>query len=273
MNPSSVLGMLSGVCLLVVVVFFTTDNAGIYWNMPGLAIVLGGTIAATLLSYPLTEVLQVFRVFMIIFLKDHVGRYARENEEEIVTISRLWYQADLQAVETELEKIKNPFLRTGIQLVIDGTPLPDIHALLQWRINRSRAKELAQAQIFRTMAAYAPAFGMLGTLFGLINMLYQMQGTEFESIGRNMGIALITTLYGILLANLIFKPIAIKFERRTDHRVALMNIAMEGIMLISERRSPAFTRELMHTYMEGYEAETASRTQSPNKGDEEQGHA
>lgn len=251
MNLSTLLGMFGGAGLLAAVALMTTEDVSVFWNVPGVVIVLGGTIAATLLSYPLKEVMRVFRVFIIIFRNDHAARYIKEHEAEIATVARLWYKGDIRAVEKALGQIKNPFLHTGLQMVIDGAALADIHALLQWRLARRRARELAEAQIFRSMAAYAPAFGMLGTLLGLINMLHGMQGANFDDIGSNMGVALVTTLYGILLANLIFKPIAVKFERRSEQRAALMQMAMEGVTLIAERRSPSFTREFIHTYMAG----------------------
>ncbi|GAB4300347.1 motility protein A [Sulfurivermis fontis] len=253
MNPATVLGMIGGIFLLAVTIALTARDYSAFWNLPGLGIVLGGTIAATLVSYPLHEVLRVFRVFIIVLR--HERYYAKEDMEEIVEVSRQWFKGNLAAIETRLGDIRNPYLRMGIQLVIDDTPLDDILTLLQWRMTRLRAKETAEAQVFRTMAMYAPAFGMLGTLVGLINMLFGMQGADFESIGVNLGIALITTFYGIILANLVFKPIAIKMERRTEQRVMLMNMVLEGITLMSKGRSPAYIRETLKSFMARYEDE------------------
>jgi chemotaxis protein MotA len=253
MNPATVLGMIGGIFLLTVTVALTAKDYSVFWNLPGLAIVLGGTVAATLVSYPLHEVLRVFRVFIIVLR--HERYYAKEDMEEIVAVSRQWFKGNLAAIESRLDEIRNPYLRMGIQLVIDDTPLDDILTLLQWRMTRLRAKETAEAQVFRTMAMYAPAFGMLGTLVGLINMLFGMEGSDFERIGVNLGIALITTFYGIILANLVFKPIAIKMERRTEQRVMLMNMVLEGITLMSKGRSPAYIRETLKSFMARYEDE------------------
>lgn len=253
MNPATVLGMFGGIILLAVTIALTADDYGAFWNLPGLGIVLGGTIAATLVSYPLHEVLRVFRVFIIVLR--HERYYAKEDMEEIVAVSRQWFKGNLAAIETRLDEIRNPYLRMGIQLVIDDTPLDDILTLLQWRMTRLRAKETAEAQVFRTMAMYAPAFGMLGTLVGLINMLFGMEGSDFALIGVNLAIALITTFYGIILANLVFKPIAIKMERRTEQRVMLMNMVLEGITLMSKGRSPAYIRETLKSFMARYEDE------------------
>src|SRR5690606_33701734 len=150
-------------------------------NLPGLAIVLAGTLAATFISYPLREVLRVFRLVGIVFRRENT--YIHDDIQELVTLATLWFKDDISAVERALEKARNPFLRTGVQLVIDNAPGTVIFDLLRWRIARLKAREHAEAQIFRTMAAYAPAFGMLGTLVGLINMLEVMQAGDVSQIG------------------------------------------------------------------------------------------
>jgi chemotaxis protein MotA len=152
-------------------------------------------------------------------------------------------------------RIHNPFLRSGVQLVIDGTPTDKVLELLEWRIARLKARERAEAQLFRTMATYAPAFGMLGTLIGLINMLHGMGTASMAVIGQGMAVALITTFYGLILANLVFKPIAVKLERRTERRVLVMNMVLEGIVMLSERRSPSFVRETLSSFLTHHEDE------------------
>ena len=131
-------------------------------------------------------------------------------------------------------------------------PVEDILNLLQWRITRLKAREHAEAQVYRVMGGYTPAFGMVGKLLGLVNMLYDMGGDSFGSIGVNMAVALITTFYGIVLSSLIFKPIAVKLERRTEQRVALLSMVMEGVVLISEKRTPSFIRETLLSFIAQY---------------------
>ncbi len=253
MNPSTLLGILLGIALAAVVMLSDTTELSLFWNGHGLAIVFGGTIAATLISYPLHEVLRVFRVFWVVLRNEHL--YEREDLDELVEMSRIWFAGKLAAAEDELERIRNPFLKTGLQLVIDGSPLEDILELLQWRIARLKAKERAEAQVFRSMAVFAPAFGMLGTLLGLINMMSTMESRDFAVIGAGMAVALVTTFYGILLANLAFKPIATKLERRTERRVMLMQMVLEGITLISQHRSPAYIRATLESFSADYRDE------------------
>ncbi len=242
--------MLGGIVLLASIIAFSSQDLDVYLNLPGLGIVLGGTVAATLLSYPLHEVIRVFRNFSLVMRKERY--HYREDMNEIVDVARLWFAGDLTAVQNRLDQTRNPYLRTGVQLVIDDTPIEDISDLLQWRVARMRAKEQAEAQVFRTMATYAPAFGMLGTLIGLINMLFATKTSDFAIIAANLGVALITTFYGIIFANLLFRPIAIKLERRTEERVMLMNLVLEGVTLMRKGRSPAYIRETLNSFMENH---------------------
>ena len=253
MNPSTLIGMLASVLLLAIVLFFAADDARMYVDWPSLGIVLGGTLAATFLSYPLKEVFRVFSLIATVTRNERM--YTHNDIEELVRISKLWINGDLHAVEQALENVTNPFLRTGVQLVIDQTPEDDILDLMQWRISRLRAREAAEAQLFRVMANFAPAFGMLGTLVGLINLMSLLGGGDMRAIGQQLALALMTTFYGILLANLLFKPVAVKLERRTETRVVLMNMVLQGISMMCERRSPSLMRETLKSFMAHHEDE------------------
>jgi chemotaxis protein MotA len=156
---------------------------------------------------------------------------------------------DVRKVEEELKKVSNPFLRTGVQLIIDNTPEDQIIELLQWRVARLRAREQAEAQMFRVMATFAPAFGMLGTLVGLINLMSVLGDGSIQTIGQQLAIGLMTTFYGILLANLVCKPIALKLERRTARRVESMNMVLQGIAMMCEKRGPAVVRETLNSFV------------------------
>ncbi|RUO23671.1 chemotaxis protein MotA [Aliidiomarina iranensis] len=253
MNLSTLIGMLSGMAIVFAAIFFTAEDAWSFVNLPGLAVVLGGTFAATLLAYPLREVVNVFKILWIVLKNERL--YAQDDQKELVSVARQLVQGDLIKVEDQLEQVKNPFLRTGLELLINNTPHQDMSELLEWRIVKMKIREKAEAQIYRTMAMFAPAFGMLGTLVGLVNMLQGMGESNMAQIGSDMAFALLTTLYGVALANLFFKPIAIKFERRTERRVQLMNMIREGVMLIAKGRSPVYIREYLSTFFAHVEDE------------------
>lgn len=253
MNLSTLLGIVIGLGVVSLVIAFTAESAAAFINYPGLFIVLGGTLAATLVSYPGKEFLQLFRLLSVVFREENLD--AERQVREIEEMARKWFRDDIRGVEQQLRTIDNTFLKTGVQLVIDKTPLPDIMDLLHWRITRLRTQEQAESQMFLSMAAYAPAFGMLGTLIGLMNMLSIMDHRNFDGIGIHLAVALVTTFYGLLASNLIFRPIATKLERRTEKRVMLMTMVMEGITLMSQRRTPSFIRATLESFIAQHENE------------------
>lgn len=253
MNPSTLIGMATSVLLLVVVMFFAAEDPLLFIDLPGLGIVLVGTMAATFLSYPLKEVVRVFKLIGTVIRNERL--YTQKDIEELVDVSRLWIRDDPVAVEKALKRVTNPFLRTGVQLVIERTPEEDILDLMQWRIARLKAQEAAEAQLFRVMASYAPAFGMIGTLVGLVNLMDILGSGNMTLIGHHLAVALMTTFYGILLANLVFKPVAVKLERRTEQRVVLMNMVMQGIAMMTAKRSPSLMRETLKSFVAHHENE------------------
>lgn len=261
MNASTLIGMIASVALLASVLFFSAESQQSFWNLPGLAIVITGVMASTFISYPLKEVMRVFKLVAIVFRRENL--YTREDIQELVAMSRLWFKGEIHKVEEALQYTRNPFLRTGIQLVIANTKEEEIIELLRWRIARLRAREHAEAQIFRTMATYSAAFGMLGTLVGLVNMLVLMDTSDLDLIGPQMAVALLTTFYGLLLANVLFKPIAVKLERRTEERVIAMNMVLEGVALMSKRRLPSFIEETLKSFVATYEDEIRDEGLAP----------
>jgi len=253
LNPVTIIGIFSGFLIVLLSIAATAKDVLVFVNLPGLTIVLGGTIAATIVSYPPSYVWRVWRNFMTALKNERV--YDKDDVDDVVEIAKRWKTGQIARVEEKLNEIRSPFLQTGLRLIIDGTPAEDVDDLLRWRITRLRSKETAEAAVFRTMGAYAPAFGMLGTLIGLVNMLFSMSDGGFESIGLNMAVALITTFYGLILANLLFKPIATKLEDRTEQRVRTLGMALEAVNLISQQRTPAYIRETLYSFLAEYEDE------------------
>lgn len=247
MNPSTLIGIIGSMVLLGIILVFSAGQPGLFIDLPGLGIVLMGTAAATFIAYPLREVLRIFGLISTIFRNESLP--FDKDLEDLVNIARIWMQNDIRAVEKALEQVSNPFLRNGVQFVIDNVPEEDIIDLLQWRIARMKAKEQAEAQLFRVMAGFAPAFGMIGTLVGLVSLLFLLGDGDITAIGRQMALALMTTFYGVLLANLLFKPIAVKLERRTEQRLILLNTIMQGITMMSQKRSPAMMRETLKAFV------------------------
>lgn len=247
MKKSTVIGLLGGGVLVLGMILLSPEHISAFFNIPGLIVVIGGTLAATVVSRPITDVIRVLRSLPELATDEQPS--AGDEIEQLLRVAEWYRHGNIRAAERELANVSNPFLRSGIQLVIDRGPLQDLTKVLQWRIAGLRAREQADAQILRTMATLAPAFGMLGTLFGLVHMLSGLGHSGLQEIGATMAFAMAATLYGLLAANLVLKPLSIKMERRTQQRLVSMNMLQEGILLLYDRQHPILIRETLDAYL------------------------
>lgn len=241
MNIATIVGIIAGIVILCVATYTSTDSVSVFINGPGLAIVLGGTIAATFICYPLREVMRVMGLFMSAFTAEELP--IEDYIKDIVGISKNAAKGD-EAVERSLKSIDNEFLRDGLQMLVDGYTKEELEEILNNRIQQYHDQESNAAGIYRTMSTLSPAFGIIGTLIGLIAMMQSM-GSDIAGIGPAMATALTTTLYGALFANMFFMPIATKVERRVDERAILMCVIRDGILFIKDKTpAPIITDKL-----------------------------
>lgn len=246
-RKSTLLGLLGGVGILVSTAYIAHQGVMDLFNLPGLVMVMGGTLAATLVSRPLQDLVRAIKSLPKLMHDEQIQLNA--EIPHLLDIA-YWYRAgNIAAAEQCIAQVENPLMRIGAQLVIDQEPIDDIVKVLHWRIAGIRDQEQSEAHILRIMATFAPAFGMLGTLFGLVQMLNGLGQASLSQIGVTMSFALITTLYGLVLANVIFKPLAMKMERRTQRRIMSMNFILEGIILLHQRRHPIVIKESLEIYL------------------------
>jgi len=237
---TAVLGIAGVGGLIWLIVQAAGDTAGQYWNPIGLLIVLGGTIAATLIAFRGRHLWSMVSSLGALFEREAT---IRDEIEVIVKVATQVGRSNIRQAEATVQSVDQPFLKLGLQLALDGVSVEEIMHVLNWRLQKQVERENAQARLFRTLANFAPALGMLGTLVGLVNMLNVLGAGDLDIIGRGLSIALITTVYGVALANLVFRPIAIRLEQRTIHRAALMNVLLDGIILMRLGRSPSVIRD------------------------------
>lgn len=252
MDVASFLGIIVGTGLIVLGIYQLTPNFIVFVSLPSLLIVAGGSLAATLLSFSMKEVMGLIKSSMAVFKKvkiDMIGQV--EAIVELAPIAR----KSMQELEKSLNSIKDPFLRDGVQMVIDGYNPGEIRDILETRIENRTLREKSEANVLKTMGKYSPAFGMIGTLIGLVVMLFGMSeiagGEEdpMKVLGAGMGAALITTFYGTILANLMFNPMAVKFETRIEKQNTLQSMLIEGIILLHDRKHPLIVREKLNSFL------------------------
>lgn len=244
MDIATILGIISGVGLIVVSI---TMNSGLelFVSAPSIMIVAGGTIAATLIAYPLKEVLRVLALLRPIFF--HKSIDPRSLIKDLVEISVQARKGGVLSIENELKKIKNDYLRKGLQLVVDGVDEASILTILKIEEVNTRKRHQSGWEIFAEMGKYSPAFGMVGTLIGLIQMLANLE--DPSTIGPRMAVALITTFYGSILANLIFMPMSVKLKRRSEEETVIMHLITEAIKSVRAGENPRLMKDKLNKFL------------------------
>ena len=214
-------------------------------NPQALMITLGGTMAATLINYPIHQVLGMFKVVKKAFVPH--GPTAADTIRTLVKFAQKARREGLLALEDDCNQLDEPFLMKGIQLVVDGTEASLVRSILETELSFLEERHRGGAGMFDSMGALSPAFGMIGTLIGLIQMLGNLENPE--SIGPGMAVALVTTLYGTLLANLFFLPIAGKLKVRSADEILLKEVMVEGILSIQAGDNPRIVEEKLKAFL------------------------
>lgn len=227
MDIATLIGILVSFGLVIISIMM--GGEGIWFiNAPSVMIVFGGTMGATLLAYPLGDVLSVIKVAKQVFM--HKSHPINELIPMIAGFAKKARQEGILSFESQLAEIEDPFLVQGIQMAIDGMETSAIEDVMTTEIYYLEERHRLGADIFSTMGGFAPAVGMLGTIIGLVQMLMQME--DPSQIGAPMAVALLTTFYGTLLANLLFLPVAGKLKTRSKQEILLKQMMLQGVISI-----------------------------------------
>lgn len=246
MDLGTILGISIGVIMVVMGIILGGVGIGPYLSVDSVLIVVLGSFGAMLVAQPMSRMLGIMS-----YLK-HVFNTATWNEEELISqlvgFSDRARKEGLLALEDNLDAVEDEFMRKGIQLVVDGTDPDIIKSILYADLNQLQARHEIGAKILDDWSKIAPAFGMIGTLVGLIAMLGSIGG-DTAAIGRGMQTALVTTLYGSFLANLFFIPFKSKLEDRDRDESRVKEIVIEGILSIQSGDNPRILLEKLVSYL------------------------
>lgn len=209
-----------------------------FLDFPSLLIVVGGTLGATLINYPLQDFIKAFRVLRPTFFPETISPGTRM--ERIINMARTARGGGALALEAESDSEEDPFLRKCLELMVDGSKPEEIRHIMELELAFPDCYRRA-AQLFQTMGTIAPALGLIGTLIGLVQMLGNLE--EPAAIAPAMAVALITTFYGAILANLVFLPVAGKLHRRSQEELLIKEMTVEGILSIATGAHPRLVEQ------------------------------
>ena len=249
MNFSSLFGCFFGVSVMYFALSETGMRMDFFLDKHGMLIVVGGTLAAASISFPISKVLMLARVFVLRVM----GRNKVDYQGTIAQLLELNKKAagGLSALNEMAPTIKNDFLREAVMLVASGVLTErEIRTTLEQRLKTTETRYMEDANMFRVIGRFPPAFGLLATTLGMIAVLQKIgQPDSQKLIGPAMSIGLIGTLYGIALANLLFIPIAEALTERTREEVALRRIIVEGACLLKNQTNPITMRESLNSHL------------------------
>ncbi len=218
---------------------FVADSAPIA-AIAGLFLVIGGTLLAASLSHSPTALVGLPQALRDIA----AGDAADEALGSFLEAADCYRRGNIRLAEQVAQRIGVPLLRQGVQLVLDGVHREQVSQALQWQIAEERDGLRQPVELLRAMAGYAPAFGMLGTLLGLVQMLFSLSAGDLGSLGGAMGFALLTTVYGLVLSNLVLKPIAMKAELRARSRLGRRGAQLQAVLMLFDRQHSTLIREV-----------------------------
>lgn len=241
---TAIIGLVSGMIILVLSIM-DGGEIGSFIDVPSIAVTIGGSFAALLISFPFRDLMKLPKVLKLL-----VNNPEQDRVRIITMFSDLARKArrdGLLALEDDISNMEDEFLVSGLQMVVDGIEPDVIRDILSMKMETTEKRHRMGQAIFSKWAELAPAFGMLGTLIGLIIMLANLQ--DASAIGSGMAVALITTFYGSLLANLIFIPIASNLSVQTNEEMISKEMTIEGVIEIQAGTNPRILEEKLMTYL------------------------
>ncbi len=240
---ASMVGIVVGLTLILISITMEGDIAG-FWTPAGVMITIGGSFSALLVSFRLDEIKTVGQVTKKVFVRQ--DNSILDLHARFVDLAQKARREGLLVLEDELDQIEDDFLRNGLQMVIDGFEPDNIRNILNAELSSLESRHDLGQNLYRTWGAYAPAFGMIGTLIGLILMLASLD--DPSAIGPGMAIALLTTLYGSLLANLVLLPMANKLGVYSEEEIRLKEIIIEALLALQSGINPRLLQEQIKSY-------------------------
>lgn len=229
----------------VVISIMTTGNLMDFVDIGSVFVVFGGVLGATIASYSSEQLKSVRQAVGIAMKREKLDIDA--DIENIISIANVARRDGLLALEEMTDSMQDPFLKKGIMLVVDGSDPELIQSIMETDLALTKERHANNRGVLDSMAAYAPAFGMIGTLIGLINMLKSLN--DMSSLGSNMSVALVTTFYGSMLANLVFSPLSKRLKTVGNLEYLRKELMLEGILAIQNGENPRAIKEKLYAFL------------------------
>lgn len=245
MDISTVGGIGLAFILIIVGILIGGGSVMQFFDLPSIMIVIGGTIAATFASYPIPKVMSVIQMFSK--AAANTSPDLNKSIDSLIELANKARKEGLLSLEEASSQIEDPFIKKGIMLVVDGTDPELVRNLLETELSYIEERHKSGQGMFEYMGSVCPAFGMVGTLIGLVIMLGNM--SDPTSIGPSMAVALITTFYGSVMANVVFIPMATKLKVKSREETLEKEVIVEGLLSIQAGENPRIIEEKLKAFL------------------------
>lgn len=244
MDIATLIGMVLGSVLIVGSILLGGGDIGNFFDPPSVAVVIGGSIAALLVCFPVKELTNFVSVFKNVLFNEQ--RDISEIIGGMVALSETARRDGILALEERIEEIKDPFLVLGIRMSVDGMSPEVVEAVMRTEMDAVENRHEMGKSVMAAMGTYAPSFGMIGTLIGLVLMLANM---DPDKIGAGMAVALLTTLYGAIISNLFCLPMVNKLGYYNEKEMLSMEITVRGVIAIQAGENPRVIKQKLSTFV------------------------
>lgn len=249
LDLGSIIGFISGAAFVVMSLFmsasFDAAKVAKIFDGPSVMITFGGTVACVLIAYPLQRTLAALKGITIIFKESKID--LSDAIDKTITLANLARREGILALEETASNMDDPFLQKGIMLIVDGTDPELVKSILETEMAYIESRHNDTRGVWDFIGSMGPAWGMIGTLIGLIMMLQDM--SDPDSLGPNMAIALITTFYGSMLANYVATPVSNKMKVFNNDEMLLKEILIEGVLSIQAGENPRIIEEKLKSFI------------------------
>ena len=251
MDLASILGLIiCGILIVFGITFekgtgFVFSKLENFWDIPSVLITIGGTFMCVLASNSMKEFVKGIKYFVFILKEPKVDEAAVIHQ--IIDLSNIARKEGLLALEESANSLEDDFMKKGILLIVDGTDPELVRNILETELVNIDARHKKLIGFWKQVGAMGPAWGMIGTLIGLVNMLKNL--SDPDTIGPNMSVALVTTLYGSMLANWISSPVATKLSTNNDIEIMMKEVMVEGLLSIQAGENPRVIEEKLKSFL------------------------
>ncbi len=237
--------LLIGLLLFIILSGNAIENTSIMLNLKSAMLVMAGTFLSAFIAFPMKTFRDLFKSLIAVYKQEETDNEPLVQEMEKLAV--IWRRHGIVALENARDRLENVFLNKGIELVIDGYNRYDIRNIMEKDYDLYFSRKESQVNVLNTLTKLAPVLGFVGTIMGLINVLNNVE--DPAQIGKGMALALLTTLYGILLANFLFFPLSKKLSEHTKAEATVLNIILEGVMDIAEQKTSKSISHRLKSYL------------------------